>query len=84
MVAKEGACEALSSFKTLPPAKVCPEIRPFESWIVVNFVDCAIYSLDEMLWRRVDMGQKKLFESVVHKILDRGVTLLRLARADVC
>lgn len=60
-------------------------------WIPKRYlVKCALASrrfcrlaFDEMLWKRLDLGGKKLAESTIHRLLDRGVMLIRLARADI-
>ncbi|XP_037948918.1 S-phase kinase-associated protein 2 isoform X2 [Teleopsis dalmanni] len=39
---------------------------------------------DEMLWARLDLGNRKLRPGAVGHILSRGVVVLRLSQTDIC
>ena len=41
------------------------------------------FSFDESLWRRLDLASKKLKPGVVGRVLDRGVLVLRLTKAEI-
>ena len=42
-----------------------------------------LFRESEDLWKRLDLGSKNLREGILGRILNRGVTILRLSRAQV-
>lgn len=65
----------LEVFKWLPKSVLISCGRVCRRWMLLAF--------DESLWRRLDLGKKLLGPSVLGNVLSRGVTVLRLATADV-
>uniref|UniRef100_A0A1E1XDG1 Putative s-phase kinase-associated protein 2 n=1 Tax=Amblyomma aureolatum TaxID=187763 RepID=A0A1E1XDG1_9ACAR len=65
----------LEVFKWLPKSVLISCGRVCRRWMRLAF--------DESLWRRLDLGKKHLGPGVLGNVLSRGVTVLRLATADV-
>ncbi|XP_077499456.1 S-phase kinase-associated protein 2-like isoform X1 [Amblyomma americanum] len=65
----------LEVFKWLPKSVLVNCGRVCRRWMELAF--------DESLWRRLDLGKKHLGPGVLGTVLRRGVTVLRLATADV-
>ncbi|CAH1772553.1 unnamed protein product [Owenia fusiformis] len=65
----------LSIFKWIPKSMLAKNARVCKRWNRLAF--------DESLWRRLDLANKVLLPGVMGRLLNRGVMVLRLAKAEV-
>lgn len=65
----------LNIFKYLPKVVLAKCARVCKKWHRI--------SESESLWKRLDLGNKSLKEGILGQILNRGVVILRLSRAQI-